>query len=116
VYFRLTSYNISKKSVTFEEPNLHRRVIRSYDFFLPPEYKQISATVYGVVFNFIVNQANDVYVSILNENGFPVIASIVNVVSGWNERDGLGLSGHVAYQRTGSSQPGDIFQLRVQSD
>jgi hypothetical protein len=69
-----------------------------------------------VVFNFIVNQANDVYVSMLNENGWPVIAAIVDAASGWSERDGLGISGHVSYQRTGSSQPGDVFKLSVQTD
>jgi hypothetical protein len=114
VCFRLTSYDIRKKSVTFEEPNLHRRVIEAYDYVLPVGLKQVSITLAGVVFNFIVNQANDIYVSVRNDNGFQVIASIADTASGWSEREGIPIGGHAAYQQTKGSQPGDTF-LRVQT-
>jgi hypothetical protein len=115
VCFRLISYDIRKKSVTFEEPNLHRRASERYDFTLAVGVKQVSVTLLGVVFNFIVNQANDVYVSMLNDNGFPVIASIVDGASGWSEREPLPNGGHAAYQQTKGSQPGNTFNLMVQT-
>jgi hypothetical protein len=114
VYFRLTSYNIRKKSVTFEEPNLHRRLVTGFTYTLPIGTKQVSVTVAGVVYDFIINQANDIYVSILNENGYPVFASIINTISGFSERVGLPLSGHAAYQQTKGSRPGQSFELKVE--
>lgn len=114
MYFRLTSYNIRKKSVTFEEPNLHRRMIAGYYYVLPVGLRQVSVTLAGVVYNFIINQANDIYVSMLNENGYPVIASILNKASGFDEKIGLPLSGHAAYQQTKGSRPGQTFELTVQ--
>jgi hypothetical protein len=92
---------------------LNRRLHERFTWRLPNN-AAFSATVQvaGVVFRFIVNQARDIYVSIANENGFPIIAQIQDQVTGWNEREPLPEAASAHYQRV-RGQPGDTFLMTV---
>ena len=112
--FGLTNYDISTKSAAFGELKLLRRDHDIFNYRLPIGVPQTSITLAGVKFNFTTNQANDIYVSILNDNGFPVIASILDQATGWSERQPLILSAHAAYQQCNAA-PGDTFTLTVET-
>ncbi|KAJ6045367.1 uncharacterized protein N7446_012231 [Penicillium canescens] len=77
--------------------------------------KSYSCTWYGVLFNFIISTTGDVYISIFNDNGYPVIATVIDSLSKEIVASGnLGLSQHEAYQKT-SAKAGDVYTFKVQS-
>lgn len=68
-----------------------------------------------MVFNFIINIHGDVYVSIFNDNGYPVIATVIDSLSKEIVASGnLGLSQHEAYQQT-IAKAGEALTFTVQS-
>jgi hypothetical protein len=127
IFFRLTSCDISPTA------NLVPRVTEAFIWRLPLFTGTYTAKFAGVAFNFIINQASDVFLEVVNNNGHAIIAEVYKVVAGETvystESIGLGNGASANWQTIGIERqeagpppvqpfgvhPNDIISFKIQT-